>query len=72
VVVDPSQGTGKWTLVAPMATAALGAGAAGIIVEVHPHPDHALSDGAQSLTPRHFGEMMERLRLIAGPLGRTV
>ena len=72
VVIDPSHGTGKWSLVTPMALAALAAGAAGLMVEVHPHPDHALSDGSQSLTPRHFGEMMERLRLIAGPLGRSV
>ena len=69
VVIDPSHGTGKWSLVTPMA---LAADAAGLMVEVHPHPDHALSDGSQSLTPRHFGEMMERLRLIAGPLGRSV
>jgi 3-deoxy-7-phosphoheptulonate synthase len=72
VVIDPSHGTGKWSLVTPMALAALAADAAGLMVEVHPHPDHALSDGSQSLTPRHFGEMMERLRLIAGPLGRSV
>jgi 3-deoxy-7-phosphoheptulonate synthase len=72
VVIDPSHGTGKWSLVTPMALAALAAGAAGLMVEVHPHPDHALSDGSQSLTPRHFGEMMERLRLISEPLGRSV
>ena len=72
VVVDPSQGTGKWTLVPPMALAALAAGADGIIVEVHPHPDHALSDGAQSLTPKNFNLMMERLRLVAAPLERQV
>jgi 3-deoxy-7-phosphoheptulonate synthase len=72
VIVDPSQGTGKWSLVSPMSAAALAAGAAGIIVEVHPHPDHALSDGAQSLTPRHFVELMDRLRLIAEPLGRRL
>jgi 3-deoxy-7-phosphoheptulonate synthase len=72
VVIDPSHGTGKWSLVAPMALAALAAGAAGLMVEVHPRPDHALSDGSQSLTPRHFGELMERLRLIAEPLGRSL
>ena len=72
VVVDPSQGTGKWTLVPPMASAAMAAGADGIIVEVHPHPDHALSDGAQSLTPKNFARMMERLRLIAAPLERAL
>jgi 3-deoxy-7-phosphoheptulonate synthase len=72
VVVDPSHGTGKWSLVIPMAAAALAADAAGLMVEVHPHPDHALSDGAQSLTPRHFVELMDRLRLIAEPLGRRL
>ena len=72
VVVDPSQGTGKWSLVPPMAAAAMACGADGIIVEVHPHPDHALSDGAQSLTPRNFNLMMERLKMIAGPLDRTI
>ncbi|GAC1329446.1 MAG: 3-deoxy-7-phosphoheptulonate synthase [Candidatus Dormibacteria bacterium] len=72
VVVDPSQGTGKWSLVPPMAAAALASGADGIIVEVHPHPDQALSDGAQSLTPRHFATMMDRLRLIAPPLDRAI
>ena len=72
VVVDPSQGTGKWTLVPPMAMAAMAAGADGIIVEVHPHPDHALSDGAQSLTPKNFARMMDRLRLVAGPLERHI
>jgi 3-deoxy-7-phosphoheptulonate synthase len=59
-------------LVAPMAVAALAAEASGLMVEVHPHPDHALSDGAQSLTPRHFAEMMARLRLVAEPLGRQL
>jgi 3-deoxy-7-phosphoheptulonate synthase len=72
VVVDPSHGTGRWSLVAPMAAAALAADAAGLMVEVHPHPDHALSDGAQSLTPKHFVELMDRLRLIAEPLGRRL
>jgi 3-deoxy-7-phosphoheptulonate synthase len=72
VIVDPSQGTGKWKLVTPMCLATLAAGADGVIVEVHPHPDHALSDGAQSLTPRNFAAMMEQLRLIAGPLQRQV
>jgi 3-deoxy-7-phosphoheptulonate synthase len=72
VIIDPSHGTGKWSLVAPMAVAALAAEASGLMVEVHPHPDHALSDGAQSLTPRHFAEMMARLRLVAEPLGRRL
>jgi 3-deoxy-7-phosphoheptulonate synthase len=72
VVVDPSQGTGKWSLVPPMAAAALAAGADGVIVEVHPHPDHALSDGAQSLTPKNFAAMMARLKLIAPSLDRDL
>ncbi|MEA2683956.1 MAG: 3-deoxy-7-phosphoheptulonate synthase [Chloroflexota bacterium] len=72
VVVDPSQGTGKWTLVPPMASAAMASGADGIIVEVHPHPEHALSDGAQSLTPKNFTLMMDRLKLLAAPLERTL
>jgi 3-deoxy-7-phosphoheptulonate synthase len=72
VIVDPSQGTGRWKLVPPMAAAALAAGAHGIIVEVHPHPDHALSDGAQSLTPVNFAEMMQRLRLVATALDRSL
>ena len=72
VIVDPSQGTGKWSLVGPMGAAAMACGAAGLIVEVHPHPDHALSDGAQSLTPRNFARMMDQLRLLAGPLERRL
>ena len=72
VVVDPSQGTGKWSLVPPMAAAAMASGADGIIVEVHPHPDHALSDGAQSLTPKNFAAMMDRLKQIAAPLDRAL
>ena len=72
VVVDPSHGTGKWSLVTPMAMAALASGAAGLMVEVHPHPDHALSDGAQSLTPRHFQDMMHQLRRVASALDRVV
>ncbi|HEV3232585.1 MAG TPA: 3-deoxy-7-phosphoheptulonate synthase, partial [Candidatus Dormibacteraeota bacterium] len=72
VVVDPSQATGRWSLVAPMAAAALAAEADGLIVEVHPHPEHALSDGAQSLTPKNFAAMMARLRTLAEPLGRRI
>jgi 3-deoxy-7-phosphoheptulonate synthase len=72
IIVDPSQGTGKWRLVGPVALAGLAAGADGLIVEVHPHPDHALSDGAQSLTPRNFAAMMDQLRLVAAPLKRRV
>jgi 3-deoxy-7-phosphoheptulonate synthase len=72
VVVDPSHGTGKWRLVAPMARAAVAAGADGILVEVHPRPEEAVSDGPQSLTPEKFGRMMDELQVIAGALGRKV
>jgi len=62
VVVDPSQGTGRWSLVRPMSLAAVAAGARGLIVEVHPHPDLALSDGAQSLDFETFERLMRELR----------
>ena len=62
VVVDPSQGTGRWSLVRPMALAAVAAGAQGLIVEVHPRPDQALSDGAQSLDFDAFDRLMVELR----------
>ena len=72
VIVDPSHGTGIRNKVAAMARAAIAAGADGIIVEVHNDPDHALSDGAQSLYPAQFAEMMDQLRTIAGAIGREV
>ena len=72
VVVDPSHGTGHWELVAPVARAAVAAGADGLIIEVHPRPDQALSDGAQSLKPSRFRELMESLRPIAEAVGRTI
>ena len=62
VVVDPSQGTGRWSLVRPMSLAAVAAGAQGLIVEVHPRPDQALSDGAQSLDFEAFTRLMSELR----------
>lgn len=68
VVVDPSHATGKWYLVAPMALAAVAAGAHGIIVEVHPTPENALCDGAQALTFESFQSMMQKLSVIAQPL----
>lgn len=58
IIVDPSHGTGKWRLVKPMALAAVAAGADGIIMEMHPNPAKALSDGAQSLTPEHYYDLM--------------
>lgn len=70
VIVDPSHGTGRRSLVTPMAIAAVAAGAHGVMVEVHPRPESALSDGAQSLTIDGFGALMERVREIALALGR--
>jgi 3-deoxy-7-phosphoheptulonate synthase len=72
VVVDPSHGTGKRSLVAPMALAALAAGADGLMLEVHPNPDRALSDGPQSLTPRMLAELMPKLSAVARAIGRSV
>ncbi len=72
VLVDPSHGTGRRDKVAPMARAAVAAGADGLIIEVHPDPDHALSDGAQSLFPAQFDRLMAELRIIAPAIGRTI
>ncbi len=72
IVADPSHGTGRRDKVAPMARAALAAGADGLLMEVHPDPDHALSDGAQSLHPAQFTELMEQLRMIAPAVGRVI
>ncbi len=69
---DPSHGTGRRDKVAPMARAAVAAGADGLLVEVHPDPDHALSDGAQSLRPEQFEELMAQLRMIAPAVGRSL
>jgi len=72
VIVDPSHGTGIRNKVAPMARAAIAAGADGVIVEVHNDPDHALSDGAQSLYPAQFDELVTQIRSIAVAIGRRV
>jgi 3-deoxy-7-phosphoheptulonate synthase len=72
IIVDPSHGIGLWDLVPQMALAGIAAGADGLMVEVHPNPAEALSDGAQSLKPERFIEMMDKVRLVAGVLGRTV
>ena len=71
VIVDPSHGTGSWELVVPMAQAAIVAGADGLIVEVHPNPEVALSDGFQSLRPDKFRILMERLRELSQFVHRT-
>ncbi|MBI4590911.1 MAG: 3-deoxy-7-phosphoheptulonate synthase [Candidatus Rokubacteria bacterium] len=72
VVVDPSHGTGHWEYVAAMARAGLAAGADGLLVEVHPRPEEALSDGPQSLKPDKFALLMDELRPLAQVLGRTL
>ncbi len=72
VIGDPSHGTGKWRLVAPVAKAAIAAGADGLMIEVHPRPDEAFSDGAQSLKPKRFQALMDDLRILVAALGRTL
>jgi 3-deoxy-7-phosphoheptulonate synthase len=72
IFVDPSHGTGKWELVGPVARAAVAAGADGLLIEVHPSPEEALSDGAQSLKPERFARLMAELRAVAEAVGRTV
>ena len=72
IIADPSHATGKWQLVEPVSLGALAAGADGLIIEVHPNPDHALSDGAQSLTPANFSKLMDRARILGDALGRPV
>ncbi|MFQ5849097.1 MAG: 3-deoxy-7-phosphoheptulonate synthase [Candidatus Binatia bacterium] len=72
VFVDPSHGTGKWDLVTPMALAAIAAGADGLLIEVHPHPEVALSDGPQSLKPEKFSALMADLRKVAEAVGREI
>ncbi len=72
VVVDPSHGTGHWDLVAPMAKGAVACGADGLIIEVHPNPEEALSDGPQSLKPSKFVQLMRELRPVAEAVGRSL
>ena len=72
VIVDPSHGTGKWELVEPVSRAAVAAGADGLIIEVHPRPEEALSDGAQSLKPARFAALMQSLRPVAAAVGRSL
>jgi 3-deoxy-7-phosphoheptulonate synthase len=71
ILGDPSHGTGRRDQVLPMARAAIAAGADGLLVEVHPDPDRAVSDGAQTLAPPQFAEMMKQVRAIAAAVGRT-
>ena len=72
IIADPSHGTGLRDKVAPMARAAVAAGADGLIIEVHPDPDQALSDGAQSIFPKQFDRLMAELRIIAPAIGRSI
>ncbi len=72
VIADPSHGAGRRDMVAPMARAAVAAGADGLIIEVHCDPDHALSDGAQSMFPAQFDRLMAELRIIAPAIGRSI
>ncbi len=72
VIVDPSHGTGRWQMVRPMARAAVAAGADGLIIEVHPHPEVALSDGDQSLKPKNFEAVMHEISQIANIMGKTL
>jgi 3-deoxy-7-phosphoheptulonate synthase len=72
ILADPSHGAGRRDMVAPMARAAVAAGADGMIIEVHNDPDHAMSDGAQSLFPTQFDRLMAELRIIAPAIGRSI
>jgi 3-deoxy-7-phosphoheptulonate synthase len=72
IIADPSHGTGRRDKVAPMARAAVAAGADGLLIEVHHDPEHALSDGAQSLFPEQFAQLMTELRIIAPAVGRRM
>ncbi|MDK2793446.1 MAG: 3-deoxy-7-phosphoheptulonate synthase [Caldanaerobacter sp.] len=72
IIVDPSHGTGRWHLVPSMAKAAVAAGADGLIIEVHPDPKNALSDGPQSLTPDNFESLVKELKIIAEAVGREL
>ncbi len=72
VILDPSHSTGHWEYVAAIARAGIAAGADGLIVEVHPHPEKALSDGGQSLKPERFAEMVRQVRIIGEAIGRRL
>ena len=72
VIVDPSHASGNWEWVTSLSMAAVAAGADGLLVEVHPHPEQALSDGAQSLRPERFAELVEKVRGVAHAVGRKL
>jgi 3-deoxy-7-phosphoheptulonate synthase len=72
ILVDPSHATGNWEWVTPLSLAGIAAGADGLLIEVHPHPEKALSDGMQSLRPERFAELVTRARAVAEAVGRTL
>jgi 3-deoxy-7-phosphoheptulonate synthase len=72
IIVDPSHAAGKWGLVPPLSKAAVAAGADGLIIEVHSHPEEAVSDGAQSLLPANFAQLMKDLKVLAQAIGREI
>jgi len=72
IIVDPSHAAGKWGLVAPLSKGALATGADGLIIEVHSRPEDALSDGAQSLKPSNFTQLMQELKILAKAVGREI
>ena len=72
IIVDPSHAAGRWELILPMACAAVAAGADGIMVEMHPNPEVAMSDGQQSLKPRRFNEMMSAIKPLLGVMNKTL
>jgi 3-deoxy-7-phosphoheptulonate synthase len=72
IIVDPSHAAGKWGLVPSLSKAAVACGADGLIIEVHTHPEDAKSDGAQSLIPANFAQLMKELQAIAKSIGREI
>ncbi|RJP75294.1 MAG: 3-deoxy-7-phosphoheptulonate synthase [Candidatus Abyssobacteria bacterium SURF_17] len=72
VIVDPSHGTGRWDLVLPMAKASVAAGADGLMIEIHPHPEEAFSDGYQSLVPKRYFSLMTEIKPLVAAMGRTL
>jgi len=72
VIVDPSHGTGEWDLVPAMTLASVAAGADGVMIEVHPQPEAAMSDGGQSLKPETFATLMKELKQVAKAVGREL
>ena len=72
VIIDPSHAAGKWDLVESLSMASIAAGADGLIIEVHHEPEKALSDGAQSLKPKKFNELMAKARQIAPAVNKTI